>query len=85
MTETQEAMAKLQRDIPADGLAVAIQLTIRIHQNGAMSVEGPTGDPAFCKKMLDEAWFAIKRNQKQSTLIIPEKDLDSRPKESYLA
>jgi hypothetical protein len=50
MTETQEAMAKLRRDIPADGLAVAVHLTIRIHQNGAMSVEGPIADPAFCKK-----------------------------------
>ena len=84
MTEVQEAMQKIRRDIPVDGLAVAIHLTIRIHQNGAMSVEGPIHDPAFCKKMLDEAWDSIKRNQKTTpALVIPERDLDSRAKESY--
>lgn len=78
-----EAMERLQRTF--DPMAVAVQLTIRIHRSGAMSVEGPTADPEFCKKMMGEAYAAIVRNQKPEgpKLIIPESDLDSRPKERY--
>lgn len=82
MTETKEAMRRMRMDLP-DDLGVTVSLTIRLHRNGAMSVEGPTGDPAFCKKLLDEAWDAIRRNQKAQPLIVPEKDVESRAKESY--
>lgn len=85
MSEIQEAMAKMRTDRP-DGLAVEVALTIRLHRNGAMSVEGPTGDPKFCKQMLDEAWDAIKRNHKpdRPALIVPAGDVEARPKEAYL-
>jgi len=64
---------------------VDVQLTIRIYRDGAMSVEGPTGDPAFCKQMLDEAYAAILRNQKSDhpALIVPGHDVDTKPQESY--
>ena len=64
-----------------DGLAVAMTLTIRLHANGAMSVEGPTNDKAFCRKLLDEAWHAI--NRTPGRILVPGEDVDSRPKEVY--
>lgn len=84
MSEIQEAMKKLRTDLP-DDLAVVLTLSIRLHKNGAMSVEGPVGDPDFCRKLLDEGWAAIKRNaaEEKPVLIVPGNDVDSRPKESY--
>lgn len=75
-----ESLSRLQ---PKDGLRVACVLTIRLHENGAMSVEGPTADKIFCKKLLDEAWHAINRQPKRGELIVPGRDVDSRPKASY--
>lgn len=83
MTETQEAMKKLRMDLP-DDLEVTVTLTIRLHRNGAMSIEGPTGDVAFCKQLLDETWDAIKRNQRPVPLIVPGCDVEAKAKESYL-
>lgn len=67
-----------------DELAVSLTLTIRLHQNGAMSVEGPTADKAFCRKLLDEAWHAINRQPARGGIIVPGVDVDSRARESYL-
>lgn len=82
VTEVQEAMKRMRMDLPSD-LAVTVSLTIRLYQNGAMSVDGPTGDPAFCKKLLEEAWDAIKRNQKPQALVVPCGDVESRAKKAY--
>lgn len=65
-------------------LAVSVALTIRLHRNGAMSVEGPTGDKAFCRKLLDEAWHAINRQPARGGIVVPGADVDSRARESYL-
>jgi hypothetical protein len=79
-----EAMDRLNRTLP--GLGVTLTLTIRLHENGAMSVEGPTGDPAFCKKLLEEAWQAIQRQPRfTKEIVIPERDLDSRVKKEYVS
>jgi hypothetical protein len=69
---------------PHDPAEQPTSLTIRLHANGAMSVEGPTGDKAFCRKLLDEAWHAINRQRDRGALIVPGEDVDSKPKESYL-
>ena len=82
MTAIQEAMKKMRMDLP-DDLAVSVTLSIRLHRNGAMSVDGPVGDPVFCKKLLDEAWDTIKRNQKPQPLIVPETGVEIQAKESY--
>jgi hypothetical protein len=76
-----ESLARIR---PDDGLAVTLTLSIRLHQNGAMSVEGPTGDKTFCRKLLDEAWHAINRQPSRGGIIVPGGDVDSKPKESYL-
>ncbi len=83
-----EAPARMQSKF--DPLVVArtveVFLKICIHRDGAMSVEGPTADPEFCKKMMDEAYAAILRNQRPEhpALIVPGHDVGSRPKASYL-
>lgn len=78
--EELESLARIR----GEGLAVSLTMTIRLHANGAMSVEGPTGDKAFCRKLLDEAWKAIERQPAPGKLVIPGKDVDSRSRESYL-
>jgi len=71
----REPFDKLARDVP-DGMDVSVELTIRLHRNGALSVAGPIGEPAFCRQMLDHAWDAIQRQQKQpNQLLIPEQDV----------
>lgn len=83
-TQTEEGAGRLRSTFP-DPLEVAIELKVRLHRNGALSVEGPVADTEFCRKLLDEAWHAIQRNQRDTTgLIVPERDVDSQPKESYL-
>lgn len=75
-----ESLRRIRSD---DDLAVTLTLTVRLHANGAMSVEGPTGDKAFCRKLLDEAWHAINRQPSRGALIIPGYDVDSKAKEAY--
>lgn len=75
-----ESLARVRND---DELAVTLTLTVRLHQNGAMSVEGPTADKPFCKRLLDEAWNAINRQPSKGQLIIPGHDVDSKAKEAY--
>lgn len=78
----RESYEKAARDLP--DLPATVCLTIRLHQNGAMSVEGPVSDRAFCKQLLDEAWEAIKRQTKDRPLIVtPSADVDVRAKEAY--
>jgi len=83
----REEYRKAERDLPggddAAGLRVVATLTIRLHANKALSIEGPIADKKWCRKVLDEAWNAI--NRTQPTLITPGSDVDSRPKENYLA
>lgn len=88
---------RMQRVTPelADPLRVAVELRIRLHVGGALSVEGPMGDKAFCKRMLEEAWDAIRRQHgaerlltpspvEETRLVIPEQDVEMAPKDGYL-
>ncbi len=77
MSSIDDGYLKLARDLGDNPVTVSI--TIRLHQSGALSVEAPLGDPAFCYRMLDEARDAIKRQSP----IIPACDVDSRAKERY--
>ena len=82
--ELKEQLARTARELPdvPDELAVSLTLTIRLHKNGAMSVEGPVADKQFCRKLLDEAWAAI--NRTKSTLVTPPEDVDSKARDNYL-
>lgn len=81
MSHDREAFERAARQFKDDELAVDMELSIKLHRNGALSVSGPVGDRAFCRKLLDEAWAAI--NRQEPTIITPGRDVDSRPKEAY--
>ena len=48
---------------------VPIKLTITLFKDGAMSVEGPIEDKAFCLAMLDHAKQAVK--DRNAGVIVP--------------
>lgn len=71
-----EAFARVASELP-DDLDIAMSLGIRLHRNGSLSVAGPIGDPAFCRKLMDNAWEAIQRHQKaDQPLVVPGRDVD---------
>jgi len=74
--------ARLAHDF-GDGQAVDLTLTIRLHRNGALSVEGPVADAAFCRRLLDEAWDAIKRQGAKPLVVTPAADVGVRAQPSY--
>jgi hypothetical protein len=79
----QDAYQKILRG-PDDPLAATVTLAIRLHRNGALSVEGPIADKAFCRRLLDEAWDAIKRQSRDvPALVVPGGDVDSQARENY--
>lgn len=76
----QEPFEKMARDMPP--LAVTVSLTIRLHQNGAMSIEGPVHDKEFCRKILEEALATINRQTREkSALVVPGRDVEVQAKE----
>lgn len=78
LSNAEEAMARLRRDDLADGLAVEVEIAVRLHRNGSMSVAAPLGDKDFCLRMLDEAKDAIRRHGTERTLVVPERDVDAK-------
>lgn len=72
----KEPFEKLLRDNP--DLRVTVDLTIRLHANGALSVRGPVGDPDLCNWMLDQGRDAVRR-QHDKTIMIPGKDVGAPP------
>lgn len=81
-----DAYERMQRVGPemADPLKVAIELRVRLHVGGALSVEGPIADKAFCRRLLDEAWDAINRQgANRPALVVPGCDTDIRALERY--
>lgn len=79
---SREPFEKASRDLP-DGLAVDVALTIRLHRNGSLSVEGPVADKAFCKQLLEHGWDAIKRQHSGPRLVVPSCDVDVKSREAY--
>jgi hypothetical protein len=71
----KEAYEKLAYDLP-DDLAVGVELVIRLHRNGSLSISGPIGEPEFCYQLLDHARDAIKRQTtERPSLVIPSYDV----------
>jgi hypothetical protein len=51
-------------------------ITIKMYRNGAMSVEGPVEDTAFCLAALDNARDAVRNHKsRRETVVIPSYDL----------
>lgn len=60
----------------SDELAVIAELKIRIHANGALSVEGPVADTRWCLAALENAKDAIRNNaRRKDELVVPAKDV----------
>lgn len=80
-----DAYERMQRQA-VDPLGVNATLTIKLHNSGAMSIDGPVGDPDFCLHLLDEAVHAMRRHKTKpkSEIIVPGEDVDSRAKVAYL-
>lgn len=70
-----EFAQKLRTDLK-DGLGVAVDLHIRLHANGAMSISCPVGDKDLALSMLEHAKDAINRQAKPKSLVVPWKDVD---------
>lgn len=71
-----EFAQKLRTDLK-DGLGVVVDMHIRLHENGAMSISAPIGDRQLCLNMLAHATDTIKRQAKDANqLVVPGKDVD---------
>ena len=68
----KEPFEKMVRDNPE--LRASVTLTITLHANGALSVQGPVGDKALCTALLDNAREALKRTSDKA-LIVPAYDV----------
>lgn len=51
-----------------------VSLTVTLHENGALSVEGPIHDKKFCLAMLANAADAV-RNHGKPGLVVPARDV----------
>lgn len=75
--QNHRVLPQMQTDRPDDDLAVVAEINIRLRRNGAMSIEGATGDKAFTLAMIDNAREAIVRqHQLRSALIVPGRDME---------
>lgn len=74
-----EAYARTARDMP-DELKSDLWLTIMLHQNGALSVQGTIADKALCLRLLDEAKDAINRQgvEAEQLIVTPGDDVSVR-------
>ncbi len=62
-------------DALPDGAAPA-RLTITLHPNGAMSIEGPIHDKKFCLAMLDNAKDAVRNHGRPNQgIVVPSRDV----------
>lgn len=61
----------------------SITLKITLHQNGALSVEGPVHDKAFCMAMLGNALDAVKNWRNKNDLVVPSHDVQAPAQKVY--
>ena len=55
---------------------VVVEVKIKLHASGAMSVEGPMHDKPFLLAMLANAADAVRNHGKNGNLIVPAHDVD---------
>lgn len=62
-----------------DGLRVTMEMQIRVHANGALSVSIPVDDEDYCLAMLRHAEDAIRRQSAaRREIVVPGKDVSLR-------
>ena len=60
---------------PGDGRTITSQITIKVWSDGALSVEGPIEDTAWCLAALDNAKDAIRNHRSRKQIIVPPNDV----------
>lgn len=63
--------------------AVKVAVTVTLHENGALSVEGPVHDKAFCVAMLENAIDAV-RGHGRAGLVVPSHDVQVPAQRPYV-
>lgn len=69
---TTDAYERLARDFKGGR---TFEIVIRLHVDGALSVQAPMGNVPFCLRLLDEARDAIKRQ----AAVVPASDVSVTP------
>ncbi len=64
---------------PGDGRTITSQITVKVWSDGALSVEGPVDDPAWCLAALENAKDAIRNRRNNKPIITPSHDVDVVP------
>jgi len=60
---------------PGDGRCITAAIHIKVWSDGAMSVEGPVEDPAWCLAALENAKDAIRNHHRRAPLVVPPNDV----------
>jgi len=65
---------------PGDGREITQQITIKVWSDGALSVEGPVEDTAWCLAAMANAADAVRNHRRPSeAIVIPSYDVDVIP------
>ena len=65
----------LAEHLTPDGDKVAVQITIKVHASGALSVEGPLDEREWMLAALDNAKDAVRNHRRNAPIIVPAKDV----------
>ena len=60
---------------PGDGRTIMQQLVVKVWSDGALSVEGPVEDAAWCIAALSNAIDAIRNRRNGRPLVVPSHDV----------
>lgn len=60
---------------PGDGRHITQQITIKVWSDGALSVEGPVEDAAWCIAAMQNAIDAVRNRRNGRPLVVPSHDV----------
>lgn len=60
---------------PGDGRSITQRITIKVWSDGALSVEGPVEDPAWCIAAMQNAIDAVRNRRNGKPLTVPAHDV----------
>lgn len=65
----------LHDHLTPSGDVVTVQIVIKVHASGAMSVEGPLDEREWMLAALENAKDAVRNHRRASPIIVPPKDV----------
>lgn len=63
-----------ENHIVRGGMTVVGEIRVRVYDGGALSIEGPTADGAWCVAVLENALDAIRRKHSRE-IVVPGRDV----------